>query len=111
VCLLARGQEEAWRWHAQLGHLNFQAIKKMVNQDRVQGLPWIDHVDQLCDECLTGKHRRMPFPEEAEYHTKKGLEVIHGDLCGPINPTTPGGKRVFLLLIDNYDMFMWIVLL
>jgi hypothetical protein len=53
----------------------------------------------------------MPFPEEAEYHTKKGLEVIHGDLCGPINPTTLGGKRVFLLLIDNYDMFMWIVLL
>jgi hypothetical protein len=29
-------------WHACLGHLNFQVLKKMVSQDSVQGLPKID---------------------------------------------------------------------
>jgi transposase InsO family protein len=32
-------------------------------------------------------------------------------LCGPIEPATPGGKRYFLLLKDDYSRFMWIALL
>jgi hypothetical protein len=39
--------------------------------------------------------------------------MVHGDLYGPITPTTPrgGGKKMFLLLIDNFSRYMWIVLL
>jgi hypothetical protein len=32
-------------------------------------------------------------------------------LCGPIEPATPGGKRYFLLVVDDYSRFMWIALL
>jgi hypothetical protein len=38
-------------------------------------------------------------------------EVIHGDLCGPNTPTTPGSKKLFLLLFDDYSRFIWIALL
>lgn len=34
-----------------------------------------------------------------------------GDLCGPITPTTPSGKKLFLLLVDDYNRYMWLVLL
>jgi transposase InsO family protein len=39
------------------------------------------------------------------------LELVHGDLCGPITAATPGGKRYFLLLVDDFSRFMWIYLL
>jgi transposase InsO family protein len=36
---------------------------------------------------------------------------VHGDLCGPVTPATPGGQRYFLMLIDNLFRYMWVVLL
>jgi hypothetical protein len=38
------------------------------------------------------------------------LEIIHGDLCSPITPVTPGKKKLFLLLVDDYSQLMWLVL-
>jgi transposase InsO family protein len=29
----------------------------------------------------------------------------------PIKPTTPGSKKLFMLLVDNFSRFMWLVLL
>jgi len=39
------------------------------------------------------------------------LELVHGDLCGPISPATPGGRRYFLLLVDDATRYMWVALL
>jgi transposase InsO family protein len=36
---------------------------------------------------------------------------VHGDLCGPITPATPGGRRYFLLLIDDLSRYMWVMVL
>jgi hypothetical protein len=83
----------------------------MAKQEWTWGLPAIKQVDQLCDGCLTGKHQRASFTEQAEYHTKRALEIVHGDLYGPIMPTTPRGKKLFLLLVDNFSQIMWSVLL
>ena len=57
------------------------------------------------------KHRRMPFPKEAHYRAKECLDLVHGDVCGPILPATPGGRCYFLLLVDDYTRYMWVVLL
>jgi hypothetical protein len=89
----------------------FQAMKKMVNRQMVHGLPKIEQVNQVCNGCLTVKHRRTPFPEQAEYIAKEGLEMVHGDLYGPINPPTPSGKKMFLLMVDDQSRYMLIALL
>ena len=39
------------------------------------------------------------------------MELVHGDLCGPISPATPGGRRYFLLLVDDATRYMWVALL
>jgi hypothetical protein len=57
------------------------------------------------------KHKQWPFPRQASYCALKQLELIHGDLCGPVTPVTPGGWRYFLLLMDDASRFMWAVLL
>lgn len=109
--MAANGTETAWRWHARFGHLNFQALRRLAQAEMVRGLPVIDHVDQLCDGCLAGKQRRVPFPDKARFRAQDALELVHGDLCGPIAPATPGGRKYFLLLVDDMSRFMWIRLL
>ena len=46
-----------------------------------------------------------------KYCAKDALELVHGDLCGPITPATNGGRRYFLLLMDDYSRYMWLQLL
>jgi hypothetical protein len=36
------------------------------------------------------------------------LELVHGDICGPVTPTTPSGNRYFILLVDDASRFMWV---
>ena len=111
VCLAVGHVSDAWRWHARLGHQHFDGLRKMARGNLVRGLPHIEHADELCDACLAGKQRRLPFPEKARYRAQKPLELVHGDLCGPITPATPGGRRYILLLVDDYSRFMWVLLL
>jgi hypothetical protein len=51
------------------------------------------------------------FPSTAKYCALEKLELVHGDLCSPVRPATPGGQRYFLLLVDDVSRFMWLVLL
>lgn len=111
VCLVARAGEDAGRWHARFGHINFTALRKMGRDELVRGLPVLSQVHQVCEACLAGKHRRAPFPHQALHRSTEPLALVHGDLCGPITPATPSGNRYFLLLVDDYSRYMWLVLL
>jgi hypothetical protein len=111
VCLAAQGTSPAWRWHSRYGHLNFRGLKRLFEGELVKGLPHIDHVDQVCNSCLAGKQRRATFPTVAKFRVEEKLELVHGDLCGPVMPVTPGGKRYFFLLVDDVSRYMWLMLL
>lgn len=111
VCLMARLEDMAWLWHARYGHLNFKSLRKLANENMVIGLPHIHHVEQICDGCLVGKQRRTSFPINASYRAEEVLDLVHGDICGPISPATPGCKRYFLLVVDDNSRFMWVALL
>ena len=65
VCLAAWHTKELWLWHAQFGHLSFDALGWL--EKMVQGLPHIEHGGKLCDSCLAGKQRRLPFPKVAKF--------------------------------------------
>jgi hypothetical protein len=68
-------------------------------------------VKELCEACMVGKQRHSPFPEQAQWRAENALEVVHGDLCGPITPTTPSRNGCFLLLVDNKRQYMWVSML
>ncbi|RLN23644.1 hypothetical protein C2845_PM07G28310 [Panicum miliaceum] len=111
ICLAARHDDDAWRWHDRFGHVSFNALWRMSRHKMVRGLPELKHMDQLCDVCITTKHRRTPFPKQANFRAEGCLDLVHGDVCGPITPATPGGRRYFLLLVDDFTRYMWVVLL
>jgi transposase InsO family protein len=83
----------------------------MGRNNIVRGMPRLKNAKQLCETCVVTKHRHAPFPSQAKYRAEKPLELVHGDICGPITPVTPGGRRYFLLLVDDATRYMWVVLL
>lgn len=111
MCLVASCAEVSWLSHARCGHLNFGSLCQLAQGAMVCGLPDIEQVDHICDCCQRAKQLRAPFPSEAKYRAMELLELVHGDLCGPISPATSGGKCHFLLLVDDMSRYMWVVLL
>jgi transposase InsO family protein len=111
LCLIVHQDDDAWCWHEQLDHANFGSLEKMGRLEMVRGLPPISHVEQFCDTYVLAKHRRRVFLKQSKYHADKALELVHGDLYGPVKPVTPGGWCYFLLLIDDATRYIWVVLL
>lgn len=99
------------RWHARLGHVNLETIRNMIQKELVDGIPRVTIEKEVCGSCLLGKQTRQVFPQATSYHASKKLELIHGDLCGPITPSTMAGNRYIFVLIDDYSRYMWTALL
>jgi transposase InsO family protein len=111
LCLTARQDDEVWQWHERFGHLHFEALKRLGAKGMVRGLSSFDHVEQFCNVCVLTKQRRLPFPQQSSFRAMERLELVQGDLCDPVTPTTPGGRRYFLLLVDDLSRYMWVVVL
>jgi hypothetical protein len=109
MCLSAQSTEAAWCWHARYGHLSFQSLCSLAHHDMVRGLPPLEQVEQVYDTCLASKHRRSPFLEQAHRRVVAILDLVHGDLCSPISPTTPSSNQYVLLLVDDLSRYMWLV--
>jgi transposase InsO family protein len=93
------------------GYISFDSLQHMSKLDMVCGMPKLKHVDQLCDVYMTTKQRHTPSPKKDKYCTQHPLELVHGDVYGPISPATPRGRRYFLLLVDDHTRYMWVVLI
>lgn len=100
-CLLGSIHEPSWLWHARLGHVNFHALKHMSTSNIVSGLPKIECLTQVCEGCLVGKQTRQSYPSQATFKAGKRLALVHGDLCGPISPTTCSGEKVKAFRTDR----------
>nr|GEV11323.1 zinc finger, CCHC-type [Tanacetum cinerariifolium] len=94
-----------------LGHLNFDSIKQMTQKKLVEGIPIINHKNQVCNACLLGKHSRALFPNQTNTKSSEPLNLVCGDLCGPISPETESGKKYMFLLIDECTRYMWVYFL
>ena len=96
-CLNARVNNESWLWH-----LNFHSLENLSKRNLVNGLPHIHHPDQLCEACIFWKNHRIPFVKES-WHAKFPLELVHTDVCGPMNISSVGGNKYFLTFIDIFQ--------
>jgi hypothetical protein len=101
TCLLASLGDQAWLWHGMLGHVNFQALRKLIDKEMVGCVPLVRNPDQVCQSCLAAKQTRAPFPRSTHWRADEPLELVHVDLCGPIIIATAGGNKYFMLLVDD----------
>lgn len=102
---------ESTRWHARLGHVGLENMKSMLKRELVIGLPSNSVEKETCSSCMLGKQTRHVFPGATSYRATQILELVHGDLCGPITPSTAAGNRYIFVLIDDHSRYMWSILL
>jgi hypothetical protein len=63
-----------------------------------------------CHSCVQSKQPRKPHKAAKERHLAP-LELIHSDLCEMNGVLTKGGKRYFIILIDDASRFYYVYLL
>ena len=83
----------------------------MVKKSLVIGLPKFEVEKETCASCMRGKQARRSFPQATSFRASTILELIHGDLCGPITPSTAGRNRYVFVLIDDHSRYMWTILM
>lgn len=86
-------------------------MKKMQKSKMVTGLPRLTEVKEICEGCVKGKLHREPFDKEGAWRAKHPLELVHTDLCGPMQTESVGGNRYFITFIDDFSRMCWIYLL
>ena len=77
----------------------------------VRGLPLIKKPDSLCEGCILGKQHRESFPSGKSIRAKAPLEIVHSDLCGPMQNSSLAGNQYFLTFIDDFTRKTWVYFL
>nr|GFB76006.1 retrovirus-related Pol polyprotein from transposon TNT 1-94 [Tanacetum cinerariifolium] len=109
ICLMAKAtSSQAWLWHCLLSHLNFDTINLLSKNDIVVGLPKLKFVkNHLCSSCELRKAKRKSFQSKLTLSSKKRLQLLHMDLCGPMRVASINGKRYVLVIVDDYSRYTW----
>ncbi|GKA00098.1 retrovirus-related pol polyprotein from transposon TNT 1-94 [Tanacetum coccineum] len=93
-----------WSWHRYLSHLNFDTINLLSKYDIVTGLPKLKFVkDHLCSSCELEKTKRKSFKTNTTPSSKRQLQILHMDLCGPMRVESFNGKKYVLVIVDDYS--------
>nr|GEU81617.1 hypothetical protein [Tanacetum cinerariifolium] len=75
---------------------------EIFRKDIVIGLPKLKYVkDQLCSSCEMSKAKRSSFKSKAVPSSKRRLNLLHMDLCGPMQDETPEVLKEFLTMIQR----------
>ncbi|GKB35932.1 retrovirus-related pol polyprotein from transposon TNT 1-94 [Tanacetum coccineum] len=109
ICLMAKAtSSQAWLWHRRLSHLNFDTINLLSKNNIVTGLPKLKFVkDHLCSSCELGKAKRKSFHTKTTPSSKRRLQLLHMDLCGPMRVESINGKKYVLVIVDDYSRYTW----
>ncbi|GAU50271.1 hypothetical protein TSUD_131240 [Trifolium subterraneum] len=91
--LMARTDENVVKEESWYGHISMQRLKLLNSKDMVKGLPALEEMDEKCTDCLFGKQQGEAIPKQAKWRATTKLQLIHSDICGPINPCSNGIKR------------------
>lgn len=110
-CLVAAVTTSDLTWHRRLGHLNSDSLRKTKNA--VEGMSYDENSiisKSTCKTCCEGKQCRLPFTSSDTRSTEL-LNVVHSDLCGPMEATSLGGASYFLLFVDDFSRMTFIYFL
>lgn len=84
-CIFSATESKGDMWHKRFGHFSLKTLKFMYDSEMVNDLLQISSQSQTCPSCTTGKIHRKPFPTSTYFRAAKALELVHSDICGPVN--------------------------
>src|SRR3954470_9105020 len=93
---------------AVLGHIGVNRMKKLHADGILESLDY-ESLD-ACEPCLLGKMTKTLFSGTMERATDL-LEIIHTDVCGPMNIKARDKYHYFLTFIDDLSRYGYIYLM
>ena len=98
----------AYLWHCRLGHINKNMINRLVKEHILD----IDDCELLTtyESCLLGKMTKSFFIEKDE-QASEFLDLVHTDVCGPMNTCARGGYYYFIIFTDNLSRYGYVYLM
>nr|ABG22485.1 retrotransposon protein, putative, Ty1-copia subclass [Oryza sativa Japonica Group] len=100
--------DEANVWHSRLCHINFGLMSRLSSMFLIPKFSIVK--GSKCHSCVQSKQPRKPH-KAAEERNLAPLELLHSDLCEMNGVLTKGGKRYFMMLIDDATRFCYLYLL
>lgn len=64
----------------------------------------------MCRGCTLGKYTKASFPS-SEHKASEILDLIHLDVCGPMNTLSLSGHEYYVTFIDDFSRKTWIYFL
>ena len=94
-------------WHFRLGHLNYTYMNQLMKKEMVNGMNYASgtQTQKICEACVLGKMQKKPFPKQSQHRTTRPYEIVHSDVCGPIQVESKGGSRYMLTFTDDYSRY------
>jgi len=98
----AASPSQSWEtWHRRFGHVGYSGIKKLLDNQLIDGLQIDMYSPKLdCVACTEAKLSEAPYGPASGRQTKIG-ELTHMDLWGKYNMASIHMNQYYLLMIDN----------
>ena len=91
-------------WHQRLAHVNVKQLRQLVkNSEGVDLQP--EGKMKFCEACVHGKMHRLPHNALKDIKSKERLQLVHTDVCGPMQTQSFGGSSYFITFTDDYSRY------
>ncbi|CDF37816.1 unnamed protein product [Chondrus crispus] len=103
-------------WHERFAHVHSQGIASMIRDNVVSGVKLLgneankinntdnDCISEKCSACVYGKATRSVIPKErSSRRAYFCLDLVHSDVCGPLEVQSIGGAKYFITFIDDHS--------
>lgn len=109
---VAREERTEEEWHRVLGHPGVGEIRNLQRKGCTRGFKVITQsLIEKCGDCQVGKAHQVSHPSSLRERATETLQRTHVDLVGPVNPSSLGGTRYFLLARDEFSTYLHVYFL
>ena len=93
-------------WHKRLAHVNIQQLRQLATHAEGIDLP-PNGKQSFCEACIQGKMHKLPHHPLGDVRSKERLQLVHTDVCGPMQTQSIGGStcRYLITFIDDHSRF------
>ena len=91
-------------WHQRLGHLEGQHLQETISKQLVKGMNTSKTAKlSFCEGCIKGKIHRKPFKPVGDICSVGKLQLVPGDVYGPMPIESIDRKKYFVTFTDDYS--------
>ena len=95
---------DSLNWYATLGHISKERMTRLAREGFLRSLTNFNL--PMCESCIVDKSYKKPFGKSLRASCL--LELLHSNICGPINIKAHHVASYFLTFIDDYLRFGYI---